>query len=147
MNYNCKFTIFAIKGFDLKENKIIYRCTLVSAALLIAAAIYRIVSVNNILVAMNTGDINKHFANSVLIDWILSAMLLLLTAIWLLFLSGDLKRLKRKAWLQAVLIGLALTIFGGALWVRYPSSIHLPAFSLTGLILLVPLLIYARSFR
>jgi hypothetical protein len=131
----------------LKENKIVYRCTLVSAALLIAAALARGLSVNNIFVAINTGDVNKHFANSVLIDWILSAVLLLLTAIWLLFLSGDLKKLKRKAWMQAMLIGLALTIFGAALWVRYPTSIHLPAFALTGLILLIPLLIYARSFR
>jgi hypothetical protein len=147
MNYNCKFTIFVIKLSGLKENKIVYRCTLVSAALLIAAAAARGLSVNNIFVAINTGDVNKHFANSVLIDWILSGMLLLLTGIWLLFLSGDLKKLKRKAWIQAVLIGSALTIFGGALWVRYPTSIHLPAFSLIGLILLIPLLIYARSFR
>ncbi|HSZ85892.1 MAG TPA: hypothetical protein VK787_07660 [Puia sp.] len=131
----------------MKENKIVYRCTLVSAALLIGAAVARGLSVNNIFVAINTGDVNKHFASSVLIDWILSAMLLLLTGIWLLFLSGDLKRLKRKAWTQALLIGLALTIFGTALWFRYPSSIHLPAFSLTGLILLIPLLIFARSFK
>jgi hypothetical protein len=131
----------------VKENKIVYRCALVSAALLIAAAAARGLSVNNIFVAINTGDVNKHFANSVLIDWILSGMLLLLTGIWLLFLSGDLKKLKRKAWLQGMLIGFALAIFGGALWVRYPTSIHLPAFSLTGLILLIPLLIYARSFR
>ena len=147
MNCCGKFTIFVIKLPGLKENRIVYRCTLVSAALLMAAAMARGISVNNIFVAINTGDVNKHFANSVLIDWILSAMLLFLTSIWLLFLSGDLKRLRRKAWLQGMLIGLALTIFGAALWVRYPTSIHLPVFSLTGLVLLVPLLVYGRTFK
>jgi hypothetical protein len=131
----------------LRENKIVYRCTLVSAALLIVAALYHGVSINNIVIAASTGDISKHYATSVLINSILSAMLLLLVAIWILFLSPDLKRLKRKAWWQAILIGFAITIFGAALWSRYPTSIHLPAFLLTGLILLIPLLLYGRSFK
>jgi len=131
----------------VKENKIVYRCTLVSATLLIIAALYHGVSVNNIVIAASTGDISKHYATSVLIDGILSAMLLLLIAIWILFLAGDLKRGKRKAWWQAVLIGFTITAFGGALWFRYPTSIHLPAFLLTGLILLLPLLIYSGNFK
>lgn len=131
----------------MKENRIVYRCTLVSAVLLIIAALYHGVSVNNIVIAASVGDISKHYATSVLIDGILSALLLLLVAIWILFLAGDLKRLKRKAWWQALLIGFAITIFGGALWFRYPTSIHLPAFLLTGLILLLPLLFYRRNFR
>ena len=111
------------------------------------AALYHGVSVNNIVIAASTGDISKHYATSVLIDGILSAMLLLLIAIWILFLSGDLKRLKRKAWWQSVIIGLTITTFGATLWFRYPTSIHLPAFLLTGLILLLPLLFYGRNFK
>jgi hypothetical protein len=106
----------------LKENKIVYRCTLVSAALLIIAALYHGVGVNNIVIAASVGDISKHYATSVLIDGILSSILLLLIAIWILFLAGDLKRGKRKAWWQAVLIGFAIAAFGGALWFRYPTS-------------------------
>ncbi len=131
----------------MKENKIVYRCTLVSAALLIIAALYHGISINNIVIAASTGDISKHFATSVLIDGILSAMLLLLIAIWILFLAGDLKRGKRKAWWQAVLIGFIISAFGAALWFRYPTSIHLPAFLLTGLILLLPLIFYGKNFR
>jgi hypothetical protein len=131
----------------LKETKIVYRCTLVAAVLLMVAAAARALSINNIVTGINTGDISKHYAASILIDWIFSSMLLLLTGAWLLFLSGELKKWKRRAWSQAILIGLALSAFGGTLWYRYPKSIHLPGFLLTGLILLIPLLIYGRRFR
>jgi hypothetical protein len=131
----------------MKGNIIVYRCSLVSAALLILAAIARGLSINNIIVASNVGDISRHYAASILIAWILSGLLLLMVAAWLLFLSADLKRFKRKAWMQAVLIATSISIFGAALWYRYPASVHLPVFLVTGLILLIPLLIYGRRFK
>jgi hypothetical protein len=111
------------------------------------AALYHGLSINNLVVAANTGDISKHYTSTVLIDGILSAMLLFSTAVWLLFLSVDLKKFSRKAWLQGVFIGLTLTVFGASLWYRYPASLHLPAFLVTGLILLIPLLVFGRSFK
>jgi hypothetical protein len=129
------------------KNKIVYNCSLIAAILLIVAALARALSVNNLVIAISTGDISKHYAASVLIDWSLSSLLLLLTGIWLLFLLRDLKTGQRRAWLQAVLIGLELTIFGSSFWYRYPSSFHLPVFLLMGLILLLPLLIYQKQFN
>jgi hypothetical protein len=131
----------------VKENKWVYRCALISAALLTVAAIARGLSINNIITAARTGDISGHFANSVLVGWILSVISLLLTATWLLFLSGDLKNLKKKAWYQAMIIGIVFAVFGGALWFKYPTSIHLPVFLLIGLTLVAPLSIYGRNFR
>jgi len=131
----------------MKPNIIVYRCSLVTAILLIIAAALRGFSTNNLIIAASTGDISKHYATSVLIDWILSSMLLFLVAVWLLFLAGELKKYKSKAWMQAFLIGLALTLFGAALWYRYPDSIHLPVFLANGLILLIPLIIYGRKFK
>ena len=131
----------------MNASKTIYGCALVSAILLMVAALYRGLSVNNILVAANTGDISKHFSTAIFIDWTLSGMLLLMVAVWILFLAGELKRFNRRAWLQAVFIGLSLTIFGGSLWYHYPGSIRLAAFMMIGLILLIPLIIYVSKFR
>ncbi|HTQ64764.1 MAG TPA: hypothetical protein VMI12_08195 [Puia sp.] len=131
----------------MKENKIVYRCSQFSGMLLIIAALVKAISINNLVVGATTGDISKHYATSVLIDWSFSCMLLSLIGIWILFLARDLKNLQKRAWSQAVLIGLAFTLFGGGFWFRYPSSLHLPFFLLVGLLLLVPLLIYSRRFK
>ena len=127
--------------------KIAYRCSLIGAILLIIAALARALSINNLVVAASTGDISRHYSASVLVDWSLSSVLLMLTGIWLLFLLRDLKRGLRRAWLQAVIIGLALTVFGSSFWYRYPSSFHLPLFLLMGLIILIPLLIWGNQFN
>jgi uncharacterized membrane protein SirB2 len=129
------------------KNKIVYICPLIASILLILAALARALSINNLVIAESTGDISKHYAASVLIDWGLSSTLLLLTGIWLLFLLRDLKRAQRRAWLQAIIIGLALTLFGSSFWYRYPSSFHLPFFLFMGLIILIPLLIYGKQFN
>jgi hypothetical protein len=111
------------------------------------AALYRGLSINNIIVAANTGDISKHYSTAIFIDWTLSGMLLLMVAVWILFLSGELRKFNRRAWLQAVFIGLSITIFGASLWYHYPGSIRLAVFMFIGLLLLVPLIIYVGKFR
>jgi hypothetical protein len=131
----------------MKENKIIYRCAVFVGISLIVAALSRAISVNNLVVAVTTGDISQHYAASILIDWSLSCLMLLLVAIWIFFLSIDLRKLQRKAWVQTILIGVALTVFGGSFWYQYPSSIHLLLFFLLGLILLFPLFIYRKQFK
>ena len=131
----------------MKEKKIVYRCSLLTGILLIIAALARGISINNLIIAAATGDISKHYAASVLVDWSFSSLLLFLIAIWVLFLAGDLRKLQRRAWSQACLIGLALTLFGGGFWYKYPSSLHIPFFLATGLLLLVPLLLYSRQFK
>jgi hypothetical protein len=135
------------ENLPMKENKIVYRCCQLAGILLIVAALAKAISINNLVIGATTGDISKHYATSVLIDWSFSCMLLSLIAIWLLFLAHDLKNLQKRAWSQTVLIGLAFSLFGAGFWFRYPSSIHLPFFLVVGLLLLIPLLIYSRQFK
>ncbi len=129
------------------KSRIAYWCCLAAGVLLMVAALARALSINNLVIAASTGDISRHYAASVLVDWSLSSMLMLLTGIWLLFLSGDLKRRQRRAWVQALIIGLALMLFGSGFWYRYPASLHLPFFLMLGLLILLPLLIYAKEFK
>jgi hypothetical protein len=128
-------------------NKVAYRCAIVVGIFLIGASLLKAVSINNILTAINTGDIAKIYAGTIVIDSGFSSLLLLMVGIWLLFLSKDLKAWQRRAWSQATLIGLALVIFGGSLWYVYPASLHLPVFLVLGLILLVPLILSGKNFK
>ena len=131
----------------MHENKIVYRCSLISGILIIGSALLRALSVNNLVIAANTGDISKHYSAAVVIDWTLASAMMLLVGIWVLFLSGPLKKLQRRAWWQAIIISLAFILFGSGFWYRYPTSIHLPGFILLGLILFIPLLIFAGKFK
>lgn len=106
--------------------------------MLILAAFYRAVSINNLVIGVSTGDISKHFGASVLIDGSFASLLMLLTGIWLLFLAPDLKKGVGRARIQAILIGTAFSLFAAGFWYHYPSSLRLVAFLLVGLLILIP---------
>jgi hypothetical protein len=131
----------------MNPTKNLYRSSVLTGILLIVAGLSRSLSVNNLLVAIDTGDISRHFAASALIDGAFSSLLLFLVGIWVLFLSSDLRKLQRRARSQGILIGLAFVLFGGGFWFRYPRSLHLAFFLLVGLLLLLPLLIYRKQFK
>ncbi|MBS1597834.1 MAG: hypothetical protein JST75_06395 [Bacteroidetes bacterium] len=131
----------------MKENKIIYRCAIIVGVALIIAALSRAINVNNLVIAITTGDIASYHAASIMIDGSLSSMLLLLIAIWIFFLARDLRKLQKRAWSQAAVIGTALTVFGACFWYQYRSSLHLALYFLLGLILLFPLFIYRKDFK
>ena len=129
----------------VKESKLLYLAALFVGLMLILASLSRAVSLNNFYVALHTGDINKTYASSVIINWALSSFLLFLVGVWLLFLARDLRKKIRRAWSQALIIGLVITIFGVSFWLQYPSSLHLAGFLALGLILLVSLFISGRT--
>ena len=115
--------------------------------ILTISALATAVGVNNLVIAVTTGDIESHYAASIVIDGALSSLLLLLVAIWIFFLARDLRKLQRRAWAQAMLIGTALTVFGASFWYQYRSSLHPVLFFLLGLILMFPLFIYRKEFK
>jgi hypothetical protein len=129
------------------KNNTLYRSAVISGILLMIAALSRCFSLNNLLIAISTGDISRHFAASVLIDGAFSSLLLFLVGAWILFLSAELRKLQRRARSQAILIGVSLVLFGAGFWYRYPRSLHLVFFFGVGLLLLLPLFIYKKQFR
>lgn len=131
----------------IRENKIVYRCALLSGLLIIGAALLMALSVNNLVIAASTGDINKNYSASVVIHWALASAMMFLVGVWVLFLSSSLKKLQRRAWWQAIIISLVFILFGSGFWYRYPASIHLPGFILLGLILFIPLIIHSGKFK
>jgi peptidoglycan/LPS O-acetylase OafA/YrhL len=131
----------------MKQNNTLYRLSFLAGSLLILAAAARALSINNLLIAINTGDISRQFAGSILINGASSSLLLFLVGVWVLFLSSDLRKWQRRARAQGILISLSLILFSGGFWLRYPRSFHLGFFFLIGILLLFPLVIYDKGFK
>lgn len=132
----------------MAKEKIIANCARVSGTLLLLSAIpHSTLGWAEVVTAIKLGDINPGMANTVKSIWIFSAMMLVLSGIWVLFLAGELRQLKRRAWWQGIFVGLGYS--GSAIGCMLMTGFyaHLAGYALIGLLLLVPLLMWAGSFR
>ncbi|HEY0677105.1 MAG TPA: hypothetical protein VGD17_02420 [Chitinophagaceae bacterium] len=132
----------------MAKEKIIYTCARLTGILLLGATVlHATLGTAEVLTAIKTGDVRAGMADTFRSVWIFSSIMLLLSAIWTLFLAGELRLLKRRAWWQGVFLGLGYA--GGAIACMAFAGIHahLVAFTFTGLLLLVPLIVWAGYFR
>jgi hypothetical protein len=129
----------------LKGNLIPYWAAILVGTTLVFWSLLRAIGLNNLYVATSTGDINRSWASSIVINWGMSSFLLFLVGIWLFFLAPELKKRIRRARFQALIIGIALTLYGGTFWLQFPHSFHLPGFLILGLVLAISLLIPGRA--
>jgi hypothetical protein len=130
------------------KEKFIANCARVAGVLLLLSTIpHSTLGWAEVMTAIKLGDINKGMANTVKGIWIFSSMMLVLSGVWALFLVSELRQLKRRAWWQGVFIGLGYS--GSAIACMFMTEFyaHLAGYALIGLLLLVPLLIWAGSFR
>ena len=129
-----------------KEKVIGNTARLAGILLVLATILHVLLGTAEVLQGIKLGDIRSAMVPVIKNNWVFSSIILPLSGIWVLFLVRDLKRLDRRAWWQAVLIGLAYT--GGAIAaIRWSGvQIHLLLFALIGLLLFIPMLIWAGSF-
>jgi hypothetical protein len=130
------------------KEKLIANCARVAGVLLLLSVIpHSTLGWAEVMTAIKLGDINRGMANTVKSIWIFSSMMLVLSGGWTLFLASELRQLKRRAWWQGVFIGLGYS--GSAIGCMVMTEVyaHLVGYALIGLLLLVPLLIWAPSFR
>lgn len=129
-----------------KEN-VIARTARIAGVLIILATIpHVLLGTAEVLQGIKFGDIRSSMVPVLKNIWIFSSVMLPLSGIWVLFLVRDLKRLERRAWWQALLIGLAYAGGGIAAIVWSGIQIHLVLFVLIGLMLFIPMLLWAGSF-
>jgi hypothetical protein len=132
----------------MAKEKIIARCAWLTGILLVGATIlHGTLGTAEVMTAIKLGDVRPSMADIFRTVWIYSSIMLALSAIWTFFLAGELRQLKRRAWWQGLLIGLGYTggsAFGMATVGFQP---HLLAFMLIGLVLLMPLIIWAGHFK
>ena len=130
-----------------KENFIYRSAKLAGILLMIATILHASWGTAEVLTAIKIGDIKPAMINTVKNVWVYSSIMLFLSALWVLFIARDLRKLQRRAWWQAVFIGLGYT--GGSIAAMAWTSVqvHLVAFGLIGLLLLLPMLRWAGSFK
>jgi len=131
----------------MPKEKVIGNAAKLAGFLLILATIPHVtLGLAEMLQGIKFGDVRTPMVATVKNIWLFSSIMLPLSGIWILFLVRDLKRLERRAWWQAVIIGLAY--IGGGIGAMAWSTIqiHLLLFVLIGLLLFVPMLIWAGSF-
>jgi len=124
-------------------SKLLYSSALVTGILLLLTGLLHLLNINDTIVAVKTGDIAASQEANIIIIWIFAGLAMMLLGVWCLFLARGLKMLWRKAWWQALLLGMSLSGFGIGSWLQYPESFHVLFFLVLGLLLLLPLLIYS----
>ena len=132
---------------DTMRGKFFLRCARITGGLLLGAGVlHSTLGTAEVFNHIKFGDVSPTMISTFKNIWLFSGVMLFLSAAWIFFLARDLGRLQRRAWWQAVLIGLGYSAgaFGAMAWAGIQA--HLIAFALIGLLLLVPLLLWARAF-
>lgn len=131
----------------MAKEKIIANCARLAGILLLLSVVpHSTLGWAEVVTAIKLGDINKGMANTVKSIWIFSSVMLVLTGTWSLFLAGELRQLKRRAWWQGIILGLGYS--GSAIGCMLMTEFyaHLAGYALIGLLLVIPLLAWAGSF-
>jgi len=131
----------------MPKEKIIGTTSRLAGILLILATIPHVtLGTAEILQGIKLGDIRTSMVPIIKNIWVFSSVMLPLSGIWVLFLVKDLKRLDRRAWWQAIFVGFTYVASGIAAIVWSGIQIHLVLFVLIGLLLFIPMLVWAGSF-
>ena len=132
----------------MAKEKIIYSTARLTGFLLLGASIiHSTVGSAEVLNAIKTGQVRQPASDNLMAVWIFSSIWVFLSGLWVLFIAAELRKLMRKAWWQGVLIGLGYSAGAIGAIATVGFYIHLAAFGLIGLLLLLPLLFWAGSFR
>ena len=132
----------------MSKEKTISSCARIAGILLLVCSVlHATLGTSDVLMGIKTGDVRASMADTVRTIWIYSTIMLVLSGIWTLFLAGELKQLKRRAWWQGIFIGLGYT--GGSVGAIMATKVqpHLIFYGVIGLLLLLPLIFWAGSFR
>jgi hypothetical protein len=122
-------------------------CARLAGVLLVLSSIpHATLGMAEVITSIKTGDVRAAMADTFRAIWIFSSAMLLMTGIWALFVAGELRQLKARAWWQGIIIGLGYTAWATGSIVLVGVYAHLVAFAIIGLLMLVPLLIWAPYF-
>ena len=132
----------------MQMGKIYYRSArLTGILLLIATVLHSTLGTAEVITTIKVGGVMASMVPFLKNVWIYSSVMLFLSALWAFFLAKDLLQLRRRAWWQGILLGLAYT--GGAAGSMFWAGVqaHLVAFAGIGLVLLIPLILGAGAFK
>ncbi len=99
-----------------------------------------------VLQPMADGRLDPGLGKTYYAVWVFASLTMVVTGTALIYISGDLKRLQRKAWWMALLISGGLTYYGIYIVAKFSEASHNTSFIIFGLITLLPLLIFSPGF-
>lgn len=132
----------------MEKGKLFYRFAKTLGILfMITTLFHSTLGTAEVLTSIKVGGLMPSMVTSFKNVWIFSCIMLFLSGVWVLFLAKDLGQLQRRAWWQAVFIGLSY--LGGSITAMWWAGIqaHLLAFALVSLLFLLPLMRWAGSFK
>ena len=131
----------------MNRGKFFLRCARITGCLLLAAGVlHSTIGTAEVLNHIKYGDVSPSMISTFENIWLFSGVMLFLSAAWVFFIARDLGRLQRRAWWQGLLIGLGYSAGAAGAMAWAGIQAHLIAFALIGLLLLIPLLLWARAF-
>ncbi|MBI5917298.1 MAG: hypothetical protein HY842_18165 [Bacteroidetes bacterium] len=132
----------------MKSHKISGNFALVSGILLTLASLMHYFTgypaINEMLAKESVGP---ETSQTLRVIWIFSSITMCLSGIWGIFISRDLKAGRKSAWWQGLLLGTGLVLFCVATQFFGFPNYHMMVFGVLGLLLVVPLLVNAGSFK
>jgi hypothetical protein len=132
----------------MAKEKIIYNTARLTGILLLGATVlHATLGTAEVMTAIKLGDVRASMADTFRAIWLFSSVMLLLSAVWTLFLAGELRQMKRRAWWQGIFIGLGYAGSAIIAIVTIGVYVHLVGFALIGLLLLTPLIVWAGHFK
>lgn len=91
------------------------------------------------------GEIQEPAANGMQMIWLYSSIMMLLSGIWMLFLSKPIKNGDAKARLQILLLGIGLSVFGVSCTYISGKIDAMFIFTIQGIILLLASTIFFKT--
>lgn len=91
------------------------------------------------------GEIQKPAANGMTMIWFYSSIMMLLSGIWMLFLSKPVKNGDNKARIQILLLGMGLSIFGVVCTSISGEIDAMFSFTIQGIILLLAATVFFKK--
>jgi hypothetical protein len=133
----------------MKGNIIVCWAARLSGALLILSVIphFFFALPARVLQPLAEGRLDPDLGKTFYAIWVFSSLMMVIAGAALIYISGDLKRLQRKAWWMALLISGGLTYYGIYIVTKFSEATHNTSFIIFGLITLLPLLLFFRSYN
>jgi hypothetical protein len=132
----------------MKENRIVCWAARISGSLLILSVIphYFFAMPARVLQPIADGRVDAELGKTYYAIWVFASLTMLITGVTLIYISSDLRNLQRRAWWMAFLISGGLTYYGSYVLIKFNEATHNVSFIVFGLITLLPLLLFFRSY-
>jgi hypothetical protein len=132
----------------MKGSNIVCWAARLSGALLILSVIphFFFALPARVLQPIADGRVDADLGKTYYAIWVFASLTMVITGVTLIYISNDLRNLKRRAWWMALLISGGLTYYGSYVVIKFNETTHNTSFIIFGLITLIPLAVFFKLY-